>query len=111
MRKLAGWGTAIGLAFRRVPGFREWLAQHAADGQVKMTIEMVEEIREGTDDLAKWLSTTNISTDCVSTKKLTLLRSSTHAYASLKIQHSRIQVLRCCVKFVHAGELNALVKN
>ena len=40
----------------RVPEYWEWLAHHAADGQVKMPIEMVEEIREGTDDLARWLS-------------------------------------------------------
>lgn len=40
----------------RVPEFWEWLVHHAAAGHVKMPIEMVEEIREGTDDLAKWLS-------------------------------------------------------
>jgi hypothetical protein len=40
----------------RVPEYWEWLLHYAADGQVKMPIEMVEEIREGTDDLAKWLS-------------------------------------------------------
>lgn len=40
----------------RVPEYWEWLAHHAADGQVKMPIEMVEEIREGTDDLSRWLS-------------------------------------------------------
>lgn len=40
----------------RVPEFWEWLVHHAAAGKVKMPIEMVEEIREGTDDLAAWLS-------------------------------------------------------
>ena len=36
----------------RVPEFWEWLLHHGTNGQVKMPIEMVEEIREGTDDLA-----------------------------------------------------------
>ena len=40
----------------RVPEFWEWLLHHAVAGQVKMPLEMIEEIREGTDDLAKWLS-------------------------------------------------------
>jgi Domain of unknown function (DUF4411) len=43
----------------RVPEFWEWLLHHAGNGQVKMPIEMVEEIREGTDDLAEWLSQTD----------------------------------------------------
>lgn len=40
----------------RVPEFWEWLVHHGTSGQVKMPIEMVEEIREGTDNLAAWLS-------------------------------------------------------
>jgi Domain of unknown function (DUF4411) len=40
----------------RVPEFWEWLLHHAAAGNIKIPIEMVEEIREGTDDLADWLS-------------------------------------------------------
>jgi hypothetical protein len=40
----------------RVPEFWEWLVQMGIDGQVKMPIEMVEEIRQGTDDLSGWLS-------------------------------------------------------
>jgi hypothetical protein len=40
----------------RVPEFWEWLVHHATAGQIKMPLEMVEEIREGTDDLADWLS-------------------------------------------------------
>ena len=40
----------------RVPEFWEWLVHHGANGRVKMPIEMVEEIREGTDYLAAWLS-------------------------------------------------------
>jgi Domain of unknown function (DUF4411) len=40
----------------RVPEFWEWLLHHGAARQLKMPLEMVEEIREGTDDLADWLS-------------------------------------------------------
>lgn len=40
----------------RVPEFWEWLVQMGIDGQVKMPIEMVEEIRAGNDDLSGWLS-------------------------------------------------------
>jgi hypothetical protein len=40
----------------RVPEFWEWLLHHGTDGQVKMPVEMVEEIRAGRDDLAAWLS-------------------------------------------------------
>jgi hypothetical protein len=40
----------------RVPEYWEWLIHHGKNGRVKMPIEMVEEIREGTDDLAHWLS-------------------------------------------------------
>lgn len=32
----------------RVPEFWEWLVHHGTSGQVKIPIEMVEEIREGT---------------------------------------------------------------
>lgn len=38
----------------RVPEFWEWLIHVAADGQVKMPIEIFEEIAEGKDDLAMW---------------------------------------------------------
>jgi hypothetical protein len=40
----------------RVPEFWEWLVHHGTDGQIKMPVEMVEEIRDGTDNLADWLS-------------------------------------------------------
>jgi hypothetical protein len=40
----------------RVPEFWEGLVHHATSGEVKMPVEMVEEIREGTDNLAAWLS-------------------------------------------------------
>lgn len=56
----------------RVPEFWEWLVHHAAAGKVKMPIEMVEEIREGTDDLAAWLSDHDHLDALVSTRKLML---------------------------------------
>jgi Domain of unknown function (DUF4411) len=40
----------------RVPEFWDWLLHHGTNGQAKMPVEMVEEIRGGTDDLADWLS-------------------------------------------------------
>jgi hypothetical protein len=40
----------------RVPEFWAWLVHQGSQGNVKMPLEMVEEIREGTDDLADWLS-------------------------------------------------------
>jgi hypothetical protein len=40
----------------RVPEFWDWLVHHGAAGQIKMPVEMVEEVREGTDSLARWLS-------------------------------------------------------
>jgi hypothetical protein len=40
----------------RVPEFWEWLVYQGAEGKLKMPLEMVEEIREGTDDLADLLA-------------------------------------------------------
>ena len=40
----------------RVPEFWDWLVYYGAQGQIKMPLEMVEEIREGTDDLSDWIS-------------------------------------------------------
>jgi len=40
----------------RVPEFWEWLVHMGATGQIKMPVEMIEEIRGGTDNLADWLS-------------------------------------------------------
>lgn len=39
----------------RVPEFWDWLVYQGTSGNIKMPIEMVEEIREGTDDLSDWL--------------------------------------------------------
>jgi hypothetical protein len=43
----------------RVPEYWDWLVHYGKNGQVKLPVEMVEEIREGTDDLADWLSDRN----------------------------------------------------
>ena len=40
----------------RVPEFWDWLVYQGAEGKLKMPLEMVEEVREGTDDLADWLT-------------------------------------------------------
>jgi len=40
----------------RVPEFWDWLLHQGSLGNVKMPIEMIEEVRGGTDDLAAWLS-------------------------------------------------------
>jgi hypothetical protein len=40
----------------RVPEYWDWLVHHGKNGQIKLPVEMVEEIREGYDDLADWLS-------------------------------------------------------
>jgi hypothetical protein len=38
----------------RVPEFWEWLAHYSATGQVKLPVEVYEEIRDGKDDLGIW---------------------------------------------------------
>jgi hypothetical protein len=43
----------------RVPEFWEWLVHMGATDQIKMPVEMIEEIRDGTDDLATWMSDRN----------------------------------------------------
>lgn len=40
----------------RVPEFWEWLVHQGAAGQIKMPLEMTEEITVGNDGLAAWLS-------------------------------------------------------
>lgn len=40
----------------RVPEFWEWLLHHGTEGNLKMPLEIVDEICSGTDDLADWLS-------------------------------------------------------
>jgi hypothetical protein len=39
----------------RVPEFWEWLVNQGLQGVVKIPIDMYEEIKEGTDDLADWI--------------------------------------------------------
>ncbi len=38
----------------RVPEFWDWLEHHGAAGVVKVPVEIYEEVRDGTDDLATW---------------------------------------------------------
>lgn len=40
----------------RIPEFWEWLVHIASDGQLKVPLEVIEEIKAGNDDLAEWLS-------------------------------------------------------
>jgi hypothetical protein len=40
----------------RVPEFWEWLVQMGSDKRLKVPLEMIEEVCDGTDDLATWLS-------------------------------------------------------
>ncbi|MBU0679883.1 MAG: DUF4411 family protein [Proteobacteria bacterium] len=39
----------------RVPEFWEWLLYYGQQGQVKIPIEIYEEIKDGNDDLAAWM--------------------------------------------------------
>lgn len=38
----------------RVPEFWDWLEHHGSNGNVKIPLEVYEEIKEGDDDLAQW---------------------------------------------------------
>jgi len=40
----------------RVPEFWDWLVHQGETGNVKMPLEMIEEIRDGSDNLAEWMS-------------------------------------------------------
>lgn len=40
----------------RVPEFWEWLVHQAEHGRLKMPLEMIEEIADGTDNLAEWMA-------------------------------------------------------
>lgn len=39
----------------RIPEFWEWLEHQGSGGAVKVPIEIYEEVKDGTDDLAKWI--------------------------------------------------------
>lgn len=45
----------------RVPEFWEWLEHHGAAGRVKIPLEICEEVRDGKDDLASWIKTTEVT--------------------------------------------------
>lgn len=40
----------------RVPEFWDWLVHMGQTGQIRMPVEIIEEIRDGSDDLAEWMS-------------------------------------------------------
>jgi hypothetical protein len=44
----------------RIPEFWEWLVHHGEEGDVKIPVEVYEEIKEGSDDLAKWAKDSDI---------------------------------------------------
>jgi hypothetical protein len=44
----------------RVPEFWEWLVEMGAQGLVKIPIEVYEEIKDGTDDLAAWAKQSDV---------------------------------------------------
>lgn len=43
----------------RVPEFWDWLVHLGHRGEVKLPVEVVEEIRQGNDDLAQWIKLPN----------------------------------------------------
>ena len=45
----------------RVPEFWEWLIDVGSSGHVKIPLEVYEEIKEGKDDLAKWIKESQAS--------------------------------------------------
>jgi hypothetical protein len=45
----------------RVPEFWDWLAYHGAAGDVKVPLEIYEEVKEGTDQLARWIKQNEVA--------------------------------------------------
>lgn len=45
----------------RVPEFWSWLAHHGEQGNIKIPVEIYEELKGGNDELAVWLKTDAIS--------------------------------------------------
>jgi len=50
-------------SLERVPEFWEWLAYHSQKGDVKVPIEIFEEVNDGDDDLAIWINDEKIGQD------------------------------------------------
>lgn len=48
-------------AIERVPEFWDWLAHHGQAGSVKVPIEIYEEVKDGTDDLARWIKQPDVT--------------------------------------------------
>lgn len=44
----------------RVPEFWEWLLHHGEQGNLKMPLEIIEEVTGGNDEVAKWLAEANV---------------------------------------------------
>lgn len=44
----------------RVPEFWDWLQHHGSQGVVKIPIEIYEEVKDGNDDLAKWIRQSHV---------------------------------------------------
>jgi len=40
----------------RIPEFWEWLQEMGARGEIKIPVEIFEEVKDGTDDLATWIN-------------------------------------------------------
>jgi hypothetical protein len=44
----------------RVPEFWEWLEYHGEKGQVKVPVEVLEEVKDGEDSVARWVRTSRV---------------------------------------------------
>lgn len=47
----------------RVPEFWAWLQHHGGDGRIKVPIEIYEEVKDGKDELAKWIKQRTVRDD------------------------------------------------
>lgn len=45
----------------RVPEFWDWLQHHGNRGSLKVPEEIYEEVRDGTDDLARWIRQSDVA--------------------------------------------------
>lgn len=45
----------------RIPEFWTWLAHHGRLGLIKIPVEVRDEVKEGTDDLAKWIKRSEVA--------------------------------------------------
>ena len=47
-------------SIERVPEFWDWLQHHGQQGAVKVPLEIFEEVKDGTDSLARWIKQTEV---------------------------------------------------